>query len=323
MNFIKQTYRWCWFIAMVIVITCTIVPATIYKWPSSSSPHWLLALTTFEFMVGAEILIYFETKRSTNKDEKKKRILINLAVVILVTGSLMISCFAGEIEVKDVITILVLFGTVLVTAEYANDTKKIAEATKEQSDASAKLAEATKISADASVKLAEATKISADASVEMAEATKISAGASVKMAEATTKQAEIALNGQFNAMAPLLEIEVWDYDFRDADTRIKLVWRNIGTGPALNFRCWIEDEEHPQLRQLGKETYRAAIANGQEPYSWTVDVQIKGYRLGVGMGYLRAQYWSVFEIPYETSVRFETPDRHELRYGKAKEIVPF
>ena len=149
------------------------------------------------------------------------------------------------------------------------------------------------------------------------------AEANVTMAAATTKQAEIALNGQFNAAAPLVDVEAWNYEFRDADTRINLVWRNIGTGPALNFRCWIEDEEYPQLRQIGKETYRAAIANDQDSYSWTVNVKIKGYRLGVGKGYLRAQYQSVFEIPYETAVIYETPDTRELKYGKATEIVPF
>lgn len=181
-----ESYRTCWAIAMIIVIVCTIVPARIYNWPSPSSPDWLWVLITLEFIVGIGILAKLETRRLSDKDEIKKRRVNTVALFLIVTGLLLIAYFLEKIDVGDIITILVLFGTVLVAAEYANDTKRIAEATKKQASEIQKQAKAT---AD----MAEATKSQAEATAQMAEATKVQAVTTATTATATERQAEASL----------------------------------------------------------------------------------------------------------------------------------
>jgi hypothetical protein len=134
-----------------------------------------------------------------------------------------------------------------------------------------------------------------------------------KMAKEMKKQAEIALNGQFNAVAPVIEL--------DGEGRkiIWIGWRNVGTGPALNFRCWIEDEEHPELRNVKKAVCLRAIAASDDAKKQNIDTEIADYRLGIG--YVRAQYESILGKTYESCLFFPGNAAPELKYGEAKEIV--
>jgi len=134
-----------------------------------------------------------------------------------------------------------------------------------------------------------------------------------KMATEMKKQAEIALNGQFNAVAPVIEL--------DGEGRkiIWIGWRNVGTGPALNFRCWIEDKEHPELRNVKKAVCLRAIAASDDAKKQNIDTEIADYRLGIG--HVRAQYESILGKTYESCLFFPSNAAPELKYGEAKEIV--
>ena len=86
----------------------------------------------------------------------------------------------------------------------------------------------------------------------------------------------------------------------------------------LNFRCWIEDPEHPEFRVKDKAICRTAVevALSEGPNLCTIHTRIGGYSLG--RGYIRAQYESVFGLTYESSLLFPENAAPEFKYGKAK-----
>lgn len=127
------------------------------------------------------------------------------------------------------------------------------------------------------------------------------------------RQAEIMLNSEYNAAAPVIELNAAQNDV----TKIRIYWNNIGKGPALNFRCWIEDEEHHELRARNKAVLRTAVATGDGSYL-AIDTEIGGYKLGVGVGYVRAQYQSIFRQTYESSLHFPTNVAPQLEYRRVE-----
>ena len=131
-----------------------------------------------------------------------------------------------------------------------------------------------------------------------------------KAVEASNKQAEIMLNAEYNAAAPVIKLEA------GGTGDISIAWENVGKGPALNFQCWIEDEEHAELRAGKKVKFHTAIAAGESGLD-TIHMEIQGYKLGVG--YVRARYQSVFGKTYESCLIFSTDPAPELKYGEAKE----
>ena len=147
-----------------------------------------------------------------------------------------------------------------------------------------------------------------------------------KMSEEMKKQANIMLDGNYNAVAPVMKLVGLK---TGGSGVIRIEWENVGMGPALNFRCWIEDEENPQLRSLGKLTYRAVVPTGNSPTQQfdnakNVPTGIEDYELGKGSGYLRAQYKGIFgEKTYESCLMFTSPNEFELKYGEAGLIVDF
>lgn len=99
---------------------------------------------------------------------------------------------------------------------------------------------------------------------------------------------------------------------------IRVAYVNIGKGPALNFRCWIEDPEYPELRTLGKAICQTAveITLTDVAHDGIIKTEMSGYYLG--RGYIRAQYESIFGITYESCLFFPTNAAPELKYGKTK-----
>lgn len=122
----------------------------------------------------------------------------------------------------------------------------------------------------------------------------------------TNRQAEIILNAEFNAMAPVIKLEA------AGRKKITVSYENVGRGPALNFRCWIEDEEHPELR--AKMISRTAIARDEKD-SFVFDTRIPGYEFGIG--YLKTAYDSVFMKPYESCLFFTGNEPPHLEYGQS------
>lgn len=148
------------------------------------------------------------------------------------------------------------------------------------------------------------------------------------MSQEMKKQADIMLDGQYNAVAPVVTLAVPNY-YKGGVIRIE--WENVGMGPALNFRCWIEDEENPQLRSIGKLTYRAVVPSEHslkdKPIidGENVPTELEGYVLNRGSRYVKAQYQSIFgkAKTYESCLMFRSPTEFELYYSEAQDIVDF
>ena len=136
----------------------------------------------------------------------------------------------------------------------------------------------------------------------------------------TNQQAEIMRNAQYNAAAPVVILKA-SYDNRYLEISIRVSWKNIGKGPALNFRCWIEDSEHPELRVYQRAICSTAVevALTEEVYRGSFRTEIPDYSLGVG--YIRAQYESIFDITYESCLLFQENAAPVLKYGPVTERI--
>jgi len=122
---------------------------------------------------------------------------------------------------------------------------------------------------------------------------------------------------QVNSAAPVVMLEA---GYIETAAGIAVFWLNIGKGPALNFRCWVEDEEHPGLRRKAICYTAIAVALNESMSTLYIRTdEIPGYRLGIG--YIRAQYESTFNITYESCLFFPENAAPKLKYGKATEIV--
>ena len=137
---------------------------------------------------------------------------------------------------------------------------------------------------------------------------------------ATNQQAEIMRNAQYNAAAPVVMLTA-SYNESHVEVEIEVSWKNIGRGPALNFRCWLEDSEHPELRIHERAICRTAVevALTEEMSTGVIRTGISNYRLGVG--YIRAQYESVFNRTYESCLLFPENAAPALEYGAATERI--
>jgi len=197
----------------------------------------------------------------------------------------------NEMTVSDVIQIVLMGLLVVVTGVYAWRTHVISKATEKQ-----------------------------------AKATREQADASAKMAEEMRAQAEHMVNAEFNAVAPVVQLLAADSVTSDMRT-VRIYWKNVGKGPALNFQCWIDDPENLQLRNLSKAINRTAVAvdtstdKGDFSNFVEIDTGIENYRLQYTQACIRAQYKSVFGWTYESSLHFPPNAAPELKYGKAKEII--
>ena len=118
---------------------------------------------------------------------------------------------------------------------------------------------------------------------------------------------------QFNAVAPVMEIDA------HGSGRIAVHFRNIGAGPALNFRCWIEDDQFPQLRNMNTCISRRAVGIDKEFNLDYISTDISNYALD--QGYLRAQYEDVFGQTYESCLMISENALPELKYGHAREKI--
>lgn len=136
------------------------------------------------------------------------------------------------------------------------------------------------------------------------------------VAKATREQAELLRQQQHNAVAPVIELEAASIGIEE----VNVGFSNIGLGPALNFRCWIEDEQYPRLRTAHKGIFRYALGRGDTGQR-TIATGIGGYKLGVG--YIRAQYEDVFGRTYESCLIFPANALPELKYGIAKDKIVF
>lgn len=131
------------------------------------------------------------------------------------------------------------------------------------------------------------------------------------------EQTRIMQEQQRNNAAPVVKLSCTESRGAN-EVEINVGWMNIGKGPALNFRCWIEDAEHPELRAPDKAICRTAVevALSDVISPAIIHTGIPDYKLGAG--YIRAQYESVFKITYESCLFPPENAAPELRYREVE-----
>ncbi|MFH1381546.1 MAG: hypothetical protein ABIH70_01485 [Chloroflexota bacterium] len=132
------------------------------------------------------------------------------------------------------------------------------------------------------------------------------------------QQAEIMLNSQFNAAAPVTTLEA----NQENPGFIRIIYMNAGKGPALNFRCWIENPEHSELKARGKAILQMVIPVALTDDKRYSDIALTdSYKVGMSQSYIRAQYESIFGKTYESRLMFPANVSPQLEWGEAKEII--
>lgn len=142
--------------------------------------------------------------------------------------------------------------------------------------------------------------------------------ATAEIMRAANRQATIMLNSQFNAAAPVVTLEA----NQSNPGFIRVYYLNAGKGPALNFRCWIEDPDHSELRVSDKAILQTIIPVISSPDKRSHDIHIEEYEeYKLGLGYVRAQYESVFGRTYESCLMFPENVSPQLEWGEAREVI--
>jgi hypothetical protein len=134
------------------------------------------------------------------------------------------------------------------------------------------------------------------------------------------EQSSLLTQSQYNAAVPVINLSVSQIISAEGSV-LRISWQNVGKGPAINFRCWIEDEVFPILKTKPKSIWRTAIGVALDSnQDWSsIETNIPNYKLG--LGYVRAQYESIFDHTYESTYTICENASPELKFGKAKEKV--
>jgi Ca2+/Na+ antiporter len=133
-----------------------------------------------------------------------------------------------------------------------------------------------------------------------------------RVVQASNRQAEIMLESEYDRSAPVIKLDA------NGTTDISISWENVGNGPALNFKCWIEDSEHLELHAGNKDIYHVTIAEKEKGVD-TIQTGITGYTLKTGN--IHASYQSIHGKTYESCLFFSTNSSPELKYGESKMAI--
>ena len=141
----------------------------------------------------------------------------------------------------------------------------------------------------------------------------------VSYARSTRKISEIALNAEKNAVSPIISIvaEATNLD------QILISYENIGRGPALNLKIWLELESDDQFLYLKSEAmkskcFHAAVGVGQNGrHQWE---NSEGPLPSTSSGFdIVAEYTDVFRQRFHSRLVIVNPYDHEFFFGKKKE----
>ena len=106
----------------------------------------------------------------------------------------------------------------------------------------------------------------------------------VSYAVSTRKIYGVALNSERNAVVPIINLSMEE----TGQDHIRIAYENIGRGPALNIRIWLEREDDEQFWYLKSETNKN-----------------KGFRAAVGVGQSGNRRWDNSEGPLPAYTGFD------------------
>ena len=141
----------------------------------------------------------------------------------------------------------------------------------------------------------------------------------VSYAASTRKIYEVALNSERNAVSPIVNLaaKVIDQD------QITVSYQNVGRGPALNLRIWLELEYDEQFDYLKSEEmknrgFTAALGVGQDgQLAWDDSQGVLPTRTS-GIDIV-AEYSDVFRQGFVSKLQIINPFDQEFSFGKKEQ----
>ncbi len=119
--------------------------------------------------------------------------------------------------------------------------------------------------------------------------------------ESSEEQLQVLKDQQYNAVAPVVALA----SASDANA-IKVHLVNVGAGPALNIRCWIEDKQHKELKGKGFAIAALGIRVREDlvPVKM-IRTNVQGYQLEKNKCRLRIEYEDIFGQKYESTFDYD------------------
>ena len=141
----------------------------------------------------------------------------------------------------------------------------------------------------------------------------------VSYAVSTRKIYEVALNSEKNAVFPIVNLTAAAIS-RD---QIRVSYQNIGRGPALNLRIWLELENEEQFDYLRSDEmknrgFTAALGVGQSgQLEWNSSEDVLPTRTS---GFdIVAEYSDVFRQGFVSKLQIINPYDQEFSFGKKEQ----
>ncbi len=127
---------------------------------------------------------------------------------------------------------------------------------------------------------------------------------------------KVALNAEKNAVFPIVNVttDVISQDY------IRVSYQNIGKGPALNFKIWVEREGEDKFLYLKSQTkktesFRAAVGAGQSGHHEWVNSDGPLPTRNSGFDVV-AEYTDVFQQVFVSKLLIIGLHDQEFRFGK-------
>lgn len=139
-----------------------------------------------------------------------------------------------------------------------------------------------------------------------------------KQSENSERQIQVLKDQQHNAVAPVVDLQSAS---GANDIEVHLV--NVGMGPALNLRCWIEDEHYPELKTRGFTMTALGVRIRVDPGPpKTIPTGIRGYHLERNLCSLCVQYEDIFGQKYESIFDYTPEDtKPAMRYRRVSDAT--
>ncbi len=138
-----------------------------------------------------------------------------------------------------------------------------------------------------------------------------------KMANSSEKGLGIAINSMMNGHTPVIKLVAVPLIDLSGMTGIKLTFKNVGPGPALNLRCWIQHDELPHLSSDANKSTNIALGTDEDGnYSWPSSLRLPDFHNGFTV---IAQYNDIYGRRFESILEINDMDQ-SLQYGLMKEV---
>lgn len=122
-----------WFITVIVfIIVSFLLLVRIAKWTGFELADWPSIMILIEVMVGVAIYAGIASRKTDASEKMKRQAIWACSIFVLVLAGLFILHIIDLIRVGEIIEIIVLFGLVLITAEYARHTRIMAKEMRKQ-----------------------------------------------------------------------------------------------------------------------------------------------------------------------------------------------